>query len=75
MKFSPAAIFGLAMVVSHAVLGAPIPSPKPIEDILPYQFPDAANGQIIASGDSASAIPALLAAGFNPNDNSRLHGN
>ncbi|KIS69032.1 uncharacterized protein UMAG_11940 [Mycosarcoma maydis] len=60
----------LMMMVVLGALSAPIPSPRPIEDIYPSQLPDAGTAQIVA-GDSG-ILPTLLAVGFDPNDRSVL---
>lgn len=62
----------LLVVVMQGAISAPIPNPKPIEDIYPSQLPDPGN-MMIVSGDSG-VLQTLIAAGFDLNDTSALSG-
>lgn len=65
--------FVALVVLQGATIGAPIPNPKPIEDILNNQLPDPGTFMPAVAADS-SIVPALLASGFDPNDTSALGG-
>ncbi|SNX87272.1 uncharacterized protein MEPE_05982 [Melanopsichium pennsylvanicum] len=77
MKFHRVIAFlvPLVLVFAHATTSAPIPYPKPIEDIYPTQLPDFNNNQTPVSGDYG-AFQSLLASGFavDINDNSAMTG-
>ena len=72
MKSHRVIAFFAAFLLVQGVTSAPIPSPKPFEDIYPSQLPDPGTMQIVA-GDS-SILPTLLVSGFDINDTSTLSG-
>ncbi|SPO23665.1 uncharacterized protein UTRI_03808_B [Ustilago trichophora] len=69
--FVISSLIALVLMVQGAT-SAPIPNPKPIEDIYPTQFPDPNLFASTASADN-SAFLTLLASSFNINDNSAMN--
>lgn len=66
-------VFSFVPLLMRAVSSAPIPNPRPIEDIFPYQLPDNGLMQNAVAADS-TVVPALLAVGFDINDSSTMTG-
>lgn len=69
--FVISSLIALVLVVRGAT-SAPIPNPKPIEDLFLTQLPDANLFATTPSADN-SAMLTLLASGFDINDNSAMN--